>query len=229
MSKSSGGGGGPVTAAKLAAQLDKGEKDKPKDKGDKPTVTPNWDKVLYTPDRIQAWMRGDMSLKDLHAISGPEMLEMAVIGFNMYEQGKYEEARIIFEGLTSLDKNEPYYVTALGAVHLARENLETAMNCFNRAIVLNPKEIAAFVNRGEVYLRQGKVMEAARDFKTAVDLDPTGKNQLVHRARVLAAAALEAIESAQGAKMKSKNEDRPKKGAPPPSPAAVASKAVKKK
>jgi tetratricopeptide (TPR) repeat protein len=203
------------------------------EKAEKPTVTPDWDKKLYTPDRIQAWMRGDMSLKDLHALSGPEMLEMAVIGFNMYEQGKYEEARVIFEGLTSLDPKEPYYVTALGAVHLARENLDTAMNCFNRAISLNAKEIAAFVNRGEVYLRQGKVMEAAQDFKTAVDLDPTGKNQLVHRARVLAAAALEAIESAQSV-TKSKNEDRPKRvegGKPVKSTAAAppASKAVKKK
>ncbi|MBK7860048.1 MAG: tetratricopeptide repeat protein [Archangiaceae bacterium] len=173
-----------------------------------------------------------MSLKDLHAISGPEMLEMAIIGFQMYEQGKYEEARVIFEGLTSLDPKESYYVTALGAVHLARENLDTAMNCFNRAISLNEREIASYVNRGEVYLRLGKVMEAAQDFKRAVDLDPTGKDPLVHRARVLAAAALEAIETAQGAAQTGKNDDRPKKteARPPAKPVAAApAKAVKKK
>lgn len=101
MSKSSGGGGGgPVIPSKGAAPATK-----PADK-DKPAVTPEWEKVLYTTDRIQAWMKGDMSLKDLHAISGPEMLEMAIIGFQMYEQGKYEEARVIFEGLTSLDPKE---------------------------------------------------------------------------------------------------------------------------
>ena len=87
-------------------------------------------------------------------------------------------------------------MTALGAVHLAKENLDVAMNCFNAAIALNEKEIASYVNRGEVYLRLGKVMEAAQDFKRAVDLDPTGKDPLVHRARVLAAAALESARPA---------------------------------
>src|SRR5439155_8218830 len=60
----------------------------------------------------------------------------------------------------------------------------------------NPKEIASYVNRGEVYLRQGKILEAAQDFKKAVDLDPENKDPLSHRARILAAAALETLEAA---------------------------------
>jgi tetratricopeptide (TPR) repeat protein len=215
MSKSGGGeakGSASVIPSKGAAAAKEPAKDGVREGGkEKNAVTPDWEKVLYTPERIQAWIKGDMSLRDLHAISGPEMLEMAIIGFQMYEQGKYHEARIIFEGLTSLDPKESYYVTALGAVHLATENLDTAMACFNQAIKLNEKEIASYVNRGEVYLRLGKVMEAAQDFKKAVDLDPTGKDPLVHRARVLAAAALEAIEGATGAGAKGKNEDKPKK------------------
>lgn len=230
MSKSSGGGGGGGSV--IPSKGGEPEKAGETKRGQKPEVTQDWEKVLYTPERIQAWMKGDMSLRDLHAISGPEMLEMAIIGFQMYEQGKYEEARIIFEGLTSLDPKESYYVTALGAVHLAKENLDIAMNCFNKAISLNEKEIASYVNRGEVYLRLGKVMEAAQDFKKAVDLDPTGKDPLVHRARVLAAAALEAIESAQGGGDKSKNEDKPKKAEAKPAAKAAAAapgKAAKKK
>ena len=68
---------------------------------------------------------------------------------------------------------------------------------FLRALKANPNEIASYVNRGEVFLRQGKVLEAAQDFKKAVDLDPQGKDPLTQRARVLAAAALETIEAAQ--------------------------------
>jgi tetratricopeptide (TPR) repeat protein len=177
-------------------------------------ATPNWEQILYTPERIQAWIKGEISMKDLHAISGPEMLEMAIIGFQMYEQGKFEESRIIFEGLHALDPKESYYVTALGAVHLAKENLEIALNCFNEALRLNPKEIASFVNRGEVFLRQGKVLEAAQDFKRAVELDPTGKDPLVHRARVLAAAALEAIESSQQSGSRNEDKAKPKGGKP---------------
>lgn len=231
MTKSGGGGeakggSGPVIPSKGAPRSPTTEAPRASTGemgavGGKPKEpTPDWDKVLYTPERIQAWMSGEISMKDLHAISGPEMLEMAIIGFQMYEQAKYEEARVIFEGLTALDPKESYYVTALGAVHLAKENLDVAMNCFNAAIALNEKEIASYVNRGEVYLRLGKVMEAAQDFKRAVDLDPTGKDPLVHRARVLAAAALEAIESATGGEKGSKNDAKAKtapaaKGAPP--------------
>jgi tetratricopeptide (TPR) repeat protein len=208
--KSGGGGGG-------------GGGKKPKTE-----ITKNWEQILYTPERIQAWIKGEISMKDLHAISGPEMLEMAIIGFQMYEQGKYEESRIIFEGLHSLDPKEAYYVTALGAVHLAKENLDIALNCFNSAIALNAKEIASYVNRGEVFLRQGKVMEAAQDFKKAVELDPTGKDPLVHRARVLAAAALEAIEGAGGPKSGNDEKAGAKGAGSKPSAPAAPAKAKKK-
>jgi tetratricopeptide (TPR) repeat protein len=155
------------------------------------------DPSLYAPERVEKWLRGEMTLQELNEISGPEMLEMAVMGFSMYEQGKYQEAEVVFRGLCTLDPKEGYYLTALGAVHLAQEQLEDAELAFNEAIKLNDQEIASFVNRGEVYLRQGKILEAAQDFKRAVDLDPENKDPLSQRARVLAAAALETLEQAQ--------------------------------
>lgn len=152
--------------------------------------------TLYSPERVSAWVRGEITLAELSAVSGAEMLEMAVIGYSMYEQGRYDDARVIFDALCALDPREAYYRTALGAVYLARENLEKAEALFNEAIRLSPKEIAAYVNRGEVYLRQGKILEAARDFKRAVDLDPENRDPLTRRARLLAAAALQTLEAA---------------------------------
>jgi tetratricopeptide (TPR) repeat protein len=161
------------------------------------TETAGWENELFTPERIEKWMQGEITLQELNAISAPEMLEIAVIGFAMYEQGRYDEAKVVFQGLCSLDPNEGYYQTALGAVYLAQEQLDSAEVCFNRAIELNGQEISSYVNRGEVYLRQGKVVEAAHDFKRAVDLDPENKNPLSQRARLLAAAALATIEQAK--------------------------------
>jgi tetratricopeptide (TPR) repeat protein len=160
-------------------------------------VTPNWEETLYTPARIAKWMKGGMTLQELNAISGPEMMEMAVVGFSMYEQCRFEDAKVVFEGLAQLDPSEAYYRTALGAVYLAQGSLDMAEQQFNRAVQLNPAEIAAYVNRGEVYLRQGKVLEAARDFKRAVELDPLKKDPLCQRAQALASAALETMEAAQ--------------------------------
>ncbi len=157
-------------------------------------VTRDYEKLLYTPERQAKLQKGELSLRDYHAISGPEMLQMALIGFRMYENGKYSEAETVFNGLIALEPREAYYYTALGAVYLAQEQFERAKHNFDMAVTFNPKELAAFVNRGEVHLRLGNIMEAAQDFKAAVDLDPSGKDPLTIRARVLAAAALELLE-----------------------------------
>jgi tetratricopeptide (TPR) repeat protein len=165
--------------------------------GDNTPPTENWEQVLYAPERVEKWLRGEITLQELSAISGPEMLEMAVIGFSMYEQGKYEQAKVVFNGLCALDPKEGYYRTALGAVYLAQEDLDNAEEALSDAITLNDKEIASYVNRGEVYLRKGKIFEAAQDFKKAVDLDPMNKDPLSARARLLAAAAVETLRKAQ--------------------------------
>ncbi|HYO59267.1 tetratricopeptide repeat protein [Archangium sp.] len=159
-------------------------------------IKPNWMESL-TPEQLARYKAGEVSLGELAGISGPEMLEIAMQGFRMYEQGRYKEAKIIFEGLCDLDPSEAYYRTALGTVYLAEEQLEYAKNNFDLALVLNPKSLAGLVNRGEVHLRLGDIVEAAQDFTKAVELDPENKDPLTMRARLLAAAALETIEAAQ--------------------------------
>jgi tetratricopeptide (TPR) repeat protein len=129
--------------------------------------------------------------------TGPELLERAMEGFELYEQGDYEGARLVFEELSEKDPSEAYYRTALGAIFLAQDELELALENFNKALAINPKDSAALVNRGEVHLRLGNIIEAAQDFARAVDLDPENKDPLTMRARLLAAAALETVEAAQ--------------------------------
>lgn len=198
-----------------------------KDKAPAEEVTPDWDQVLYAPQRVDKWLQGEITPQELNAVSGPEMLEMAVIGFSMYEQGRYQEAKVVFQGLCTLDPGEGYYRTALGAVYLAEDELDAALRALNEAIDLNEKEIASWVNRGEVFLRQGKIIEAAQDFKRAVDLDPENKDPLSHRARILAGAALETMEQAQ------RFAHNPEVAKPAPKPGAkapkTASSAAKKK
>ncbi|MGI5863537.1 MAG: tetratricopeptide repeat protein [Myxococcales bacterium] len=153
-----------------------------------------WKEILYTEDRIKQFLQGEMTLAELDGLSGPEMMEMAITGFSMYEQGRYREAKVIFEGLSALDPTESYYRTAIGAVYLAQEQLDEALEQFDKALKLNDKDTAALVNRGEVRLRKGLLVDAAEDFKRAVDLDPENKDPLSLRARALAAAALETLE-----------------------------------
>ncbi len=132
--------------------------------------------------------------------SAPELLERAMEGFRLYEEGQYAEAQALFEELARLDATEGYYRTALGAIFLAQEDLESALHHFDAALVLNDKDTAALVNRGEVHLRLGNIIEAAHDFARVVELDPYNQDPLTERARLLAAAAVESIAAAQGAK-----------------------------
>ena len=174
----------------------------------KPTAAANdaaWKKALYAPERVAKFVKGEMTLQELHGITGPEMLEMAVTGYTMYEQGQYKQAKVIFDGLSSLDPKEAYYRTALGAVHLAEGNLDEALRVLDEAIKLDTKDLAAFVNRGEAHLRKGDIIKAAHDFKKAIALDPTGKDPLTRRAKALSAAVLKSLEPASATPAKPVN------------------------
>ena len=130
-------------------------------------------------------------------VSTPDLLQQAMQGFQMYEQGRYDEARVIFQELLALDPTEGYYRTALGATCLAVDDLDESLVHFNEAIRLNDADTAALINRGEVHLRLGNIMDAVHDFTRVVELDPENKDPLTERARVLAAAALQSAEEAQ--------------------------------
>jgi tetratricopeptide (TPR) repeat protein len=88
--------------------------------------------------------------------TGPELLERAMEGFELYEQGDYANARDIFEELSEKDPAEAYYRTALGAIFLAEDELEAALENFNLALTLNAKDSAALVNRGR-HLRRDDI------------------------------------------------------------------------
>ena len=176
----------------------------------------------YSPDRIRKFLLGELSARDFNEFTGPQMLKLAVMGFTQYEQGRYPEAQAIFESLIFLDPKEAYYQIALGAVFLAQEDLELAEKALSVAIALNTTEVAAFVNRGEVFLRTGRIVLAAKDFKRAVELDPQGKEPLTQRARMLAGAALQMLRKAKAKKTggADANQAQPKAGQPGGKPGA---------
>jgi tetratricopeptide (TPR) repeat protein len=150
-------------------------------------------KEIATPSRVDQVFSGQITWQEFYGLSDEELGEMARIGFTMYEQGQYNKARAIFEGLRELDRTESYYSTALGALHLAEGALDEAVKETSHAIQINPKDLAAYVNRGEAYLRKAQPVEAAKDFAKALSLDPQGQDPLTRRARALAAATLRSV------------------------------------
>ncbi|MCL2626034.1 MAG: type III secretion protein [Cystobacterineae bacterium] len=163
----------------------------------------DWREKLYTPERYAKYASGEIKLRDLHAISGPEMIYIAEMGYNLFQQGRYKDAKVIYDGLIALDPEIWYFHAALGAIQLeAKEagltdeefSLDAALASLNRSLELNPQDIASCVNRAEVYLYQAKIIEAVNDLKAAVEMDPDGTNEQGIRARRLAQEMLNTIE-----------------------------------
>ena len=145
-------------------------------------------------EHANAFALGKLTLSELYKITGPKMLEAAVRGYTLYEQREYAEAEKAFRVLSVLNPREPYYMTALGAAYLAQEKLDEALRSFTYSISLSAKDTTAFVNRGEVFFQKNMLEEAVDDFTRAIELNPTGDDGVVHRARMLREAALEALD-----------------------------------
>jgi predicted Zn-dependent protease len=156
-------------------------------------VTPE---QVFAPDRLEKWVKGEITLREVHALSGPQMGEIAKLAYQWIEQGQYNKARTALEGLISLEPRESYFWSALAALHMTRSDFGYAERCCSYAIALNDKDQAAYVNRAEVAIRRGTLLEAAADLKAAVQLDPEGKNPLTQRARLLAQSVLAASQQA---------------------------------
>lgn len=110
---------------------------------------------------------------DAHALDGLDesgLTEIAVMGHGLYEQGRMQEARVVFEGLVTLEPVEPFPYTVLGAICLAEGDLERALSLFERAVELDESDPAALVYRGEVRLQLGKRRAAVEDLERALAL-----------------------------------------------------------
>jgi tetratricopeptide (TPR) repeat protein len=126
---------------------------------------------------------GEVSLRQVLGVQKQEIEMIAAFGFQLYEQGRTEEAQGIFDGLIALDSNVYYGYAGRGAMALVDEKLDDAVRWLTRAAELNSTDPAIHANLGEAFLRQGKFREAAASFEIALKLDPAEKNPSANRAR----------------------------------------------
>ena len=122
---------------------------------------------------------------------------LLVTGYNFFRQGRLEEAATIFEGLVIVDSHNPYIQGVLGSIYQKQELYDLALIRYNNALALNPADISAFSNRGEILLKLGKFQEAAQDFKRAIELDSVKEDGAANRARLLVSIVRDSISLAQ--------------------------------
>jgi tetratricopeptide (TPR) repeat protein len=147
---------------------------------------------------------GHASLTQVFGLAKQEVEAIAALGFQLYEQGKMNDAEAIFSGLIALDNKIYYGYAGLGAMTLAEEKLDESVRWLSRAAELNPTDPTVHANLGEALLRQGKFKEAAEEFQTAMKQDPEELDPGANRARSILAGMQIALEEMQRSQLSGK-------------------------
>lgn len=138
------------------------------------------------------WINGGVSLGAAAGWTADEIRLVSELGFALAEQGRNYEAITIFEGLIAVAPATAYFEAALGALWLRENNPARALPHLNSALAADQNDIAARVNRGEVFLRLENYEGARIDLDFVLKLKIRKENQALleqclTRARALAA------------------------------------------
>jgi len=92
---------------------------------------------------------------------------------NAYEVvGKFEEALGAYREVARIDTLDPDVFTSIGAVLLAREQIEDAIRELRKATDRNKKDAEALFHLGRAHTMQGKAKEAADFYQQALKIEP---------------------------------------------------------
>jgi Flp pilus assembly protein TadD len=148
-------------------------------------ATDNSDSAQPLNQLLPHWAAGKMTLKDIKGYTEHELYAIAHMAYFYLNQGKTEEAKVLFEGLVALDPMNGYYYRALGVIFYKLGDSERALRQFGYAIRVFPKRPHAYVNRAEVNIALGKAAKAQKDLQMALSLMTSKEPQLQQKAQAL--------------------------------------------
>ena len=130
-------------------------------------------------------LAGEISLKEILEYGEDELYAIAHVGYFFLMQGKYEEAKSLFDGLIALDPKNDYYYRALGVVLHKMGEVEDAIDQFGYAIRINPSSPHAYINRAEIYLSLKQKTQAHNDLLKSLELIDKVDQKLTIKAKAL--------------------------------------------
>jgi len=162
-------------------------------------------------EAVQGFLLGDLTLAQVEGYEADDLYAIADMGYDMYEEGRYDDALKIFQGLNALNHLDPYFHNMLGALYEMKGNLDKAISHLYASVTLYPDDVHSWASVGELMLErsaryqvEGNAEEAAEVFNGAVEalgkaieLDPKGENPASLRARTLVTVAAESIRARQ--------------------------------
>ena len=155
----------------------------------------------FTRDNVHAFVRGELNLGTLVGLHADEAYGIAKLAYNLAENGQYDEAEALADGLVTLVPEDPYFHSLLASIYIHQERFDAALVCLDAAVERDPGNLHAHVNRGEIHMRQGDFQSALQDFMAAIEIDPEGEEPMGQRARMLVAVAKAIFEQAVAKKV----------------------------
>lgn len=113
------------------------------------------------------------------------LAERVLGGHQLFEQGKLDAAREVFEEIVSLGVDDAFPHTMLGTIYLAQGAHDRAVALFEEALALDPLDVAARVYRGEARLSRGRVEPALEDLRRALEVAPPDDPFVVRARRLI--------------------------------------------
>jgi tetratricopeptide (TPR) repeat protein len=93
-----------------------------------------------------------------------EILRVAQCGYELYREGRYREAGVIFEGLVGLRPGDAYCRESLAVLYLLLEDPQAAIEQLNELLARDPNHAGARARRCEAWWRLGRAAQARSDF-----------------------------------------------------------------
>lgn len=160
----------------------------PEERAKSKLIDPTPQRKKYVIELLYKYLTNQISYSQLAGIPQKDLYHLSEIGHVKLTHGRLDEAKKIFECLVKIDHKNPFYHACLGAVAQKASKFVDAVYEYSEALKLKKDDVLALVNRGEIYLIHKNFKKAAEDFRSAILLDPLGKNKYANRARSLVIA-----------------------------------------
>lgn len=140
--------------------------------------------LRYHVQKLDELLGAKSPAEPLRSMSRMELAEMSLFGHQLFESGRLEEARVVFEGLVGLDLADAFPHTMLGTVYLAMGRHDRAMALFEAALAIDPEDLAARVYQAELRINAGHIKPAISDLEKVIARGPP-QDPFIERARRL--------------------------------------------
>lgn len=131
---------------------------------------------------------GEINLAEFVGLKRETLYAIAQVGYQFLNSGKVEQARQIYRGLVAADPYDSVFHCHLAAAHHRLGDLDQALEEYTHALRFNFANTDALAGRSEIYLQHGRIAEALRDLRAAIELDPQGQKATTMRARAILVA-----------------------------------------